>query len=125
MKITPRLLLIGLSLLGGSAPVSARASYRCLLVVNGRTFLAGSCDFEPIDKDGSFMFSKKGNPYFAYLLRYPDEGETWGSWNESPDSSHADASLGLMRRQGACWINVTRGFSGGEPGTNKICAWKT
>ena len=124
MKITPRLLLIALALLVAATPVSARTKYRCLLVVDGRTFLTGPCDFEPIDKDGSFMFRKKGNSYFAYLLRYPDKAETWGSWNESPSSSHADASLGLMRQQGACWINATRGLSGGGPGTNKICAWK-
>ena len=68
------------------------------------------------------MFSKNGNPYFAYLLRYP--GETYGSWNENPKSTHADAELGRMRQQGACWINVERSWSGGEAGTNKICTWR-
>ena len=122
MKLRRGFLLIGLALVVSATPASGRSKYRCLLVVNGRTFLSGPCNFEPLDKDGSFMFGQKGNPYFAYLLRYPNE--TWGSWNENPQSSHADASLGSMRQQGACWINVTGGFSGGEPGTNKICAWK-
>jgi len=122
MKITFSLLVAGLALLSAATPGSAETKYRCLLVVNGRTFLSGSCDFEPIDKDGSFMFSKKGNPYFAYLLRYPDEA--YGSWNEDPDSLRAYADLGPMRRQGACWVNKYRYANSGEPGTTKICAWK-
>ena len=122
MTIARKSLQAAFALLLTSSPAFARSTYRCLLIANGRTVLSGPCDLSWLDKSGSFAFSKAGNPYFAYLNRYAEE--TWASWNESPDSTHADASLGEMRRQGACWINTTPGMDGSAPGKNKLCVWK-
>jgi hypothetical protein len=83
----------------------------CLLVVKGRTYLDGRCEYEA-DQDGSFrMF---GKDYFVYLnVHEKNRGDA--SWNADPKSTHAHNRIGDVRRDGACWVMGT---------DTRICAWR-
>ena len=87
---------------------------RCVLQVNGRSYLNGPCDISTIDRDGSFSIGtgKHRAKYFAYVTMDTDGAE--GFWNETPDASHAHSSLGMLHRAGACWVNSTA----------KVCAYR-
>ncbi|MCB1542674.1 MAG: RICIN domain-containing protein [Rhodoblastus sp.] len=80
---------------GASRPAS------CTLVVKGKTYINGPCDFDA-DKDGSFRIS--GKDYFAYVNVTGKTAEA--SWNADPKSTHAQAPLGVLTRKGACWENA-------------------
>lgn len=83
----------------------------CLLIVKGRTYLDGRCEYES-DPDGSFrMF---GKDYFVYLnVVEKNLGDV--SWNADPKSTHAHNRIGEVRRDGACWT-MNR--------DTRICAWR-
>lgn len=73
----------------------------CELQVKGKTYLKGTCMYDA-DPDGSFRLM--GNKYFVYL-NVLDGGVAGASWNETPESSHAQTPLGEdFKRKGACWI---------------------
>lgn len=73
----------------------------CELTVRGRTYIKGICQFAP-SAGGSFRINSDNN-YFAYVS-VVSPGVAEASWNGSPDSTHAHASLGSLKRSGACWI---------------------
>lgn len=81
----------------------------CLLTVNGKTYLSGTCKYDA-DADGSFRLF--GKQYFTYLNVF-ENGTAEASWNADPKSTHAQAPLGELKRQGACWVNTKV----------KLCAW--
>ncbi len=114
-KIAPAfpLFLICVTTLLLQKPVAAFMG-RCLLVVNGRTYLDGSCNIT-MDDDGSFTIGTgtPPAPYFAYVS-IVGKGVAYGSWNGTYNGSHAHASLGTLYRDGACWQNKKA----------KICAWR-
>lgn len=83
------------SALGASRPAS------CTLVVKGKTYINGPCEFDA-DKDGSFRISAKD--YFAYVNVTGKTAEA--SWNADPKATHAHAPLGVLTRKGACWENA-------------------
>ena len=87
--------LLSSGALGASRPAS------CTLVVKGKTYINGPCDFDA-DKDGSFRIS--GKDYFAYVNVTGKTAEA--SWNADPKSTHAHAPLGVLTRKGACWENA-------------------
>ena len=103
----PRLpALLALLLTAAAGPATAQAASRpvdCSLVVKGRSYLQGVCEFRPLGTDGSF--SLHGDAYFAYV-NLTGKGVAEGSWNADPRSTHAQAPLGELRRQGACWENA-------------------
>ena len=88
---------------------------KCLLQVDGKNYLNGQCNVDA-DSDGSFSIGtgesqgpNAGSPYFAYVNVVPgnsDNAEAW--WNETPRSTHANSSLGTVKRSNdnACWINA-------------------
>lgn len=82
---------------------------QCLLEVKGKTYLTGSCKYDG-DADGSFRLY--GKQYFVYLNTF-EKNKAEASWNASPQSTHAQAPLGELKREGACWVNKT----------TKLCAW--
>ena len=83
----------------------------CLMTVNGKNYIDGGCRFDA-DPDGSFrVFGKR---YFAYV-NVTSPGIADASWNFDPPTSSAQAPLGELRRNGACW----------ESPTVRICAWQT
>jgi hypothetical protein len=74
----------------------------CKLVVKGKTYIGGQCLFS-VEPDGSFQISSKD--YFAQVSVRGKTAEA--SWNADPKSTHAQARLGTLTRQGACWVNAT------------------
>ena len=82
---------------------------KCLLQVKGKTYLTGTCKYQA-DKDGSFRLF--GKDYFVYLNTL-EKNKAEASWNASPKSTHAQAPLGELKHEGACWVNKTA----------KVCAW--
>ncbi len=80
---------------------------KCVLNVGGKDYLNGPCEIEMLDKDGSFTVGASDtapSPYFAYVT-VTSPGVAEGSWNRDPKALHADAKLGELKRQGACWVN--------------------
>ena len=98
--------------LAGFAIAPALAAQRpasCTLIVKGKTYIEGECQFEA-DPDGSFRVT--GKDYFAYVNMIPGTKTAEASWNADPKATHAHAPLGVLTRKGACWENAT----------TKICA---
>ena len=75
----------------------------CELTVRGQAYLRGVCQFAPLT-DGGFTIT--GTEYFAYV-NVTGPGVAEASWNENPLSTHAQAPLGTVRRNGACWVGAT------------------
>lgn len=93
--------------------VAWAAPGKCLLVVDGRTYLNGPCPVS-IDKDGSFSVGTGPRAsYFAYV-NVDGSGSAKGYWNEERAATHAHSDLGDLRRNGACWTNERA----------IVCAWR-
>lgn len=84
----------------------------CMLTVNSEQIIDGNCWYNLFD-DGSFNILDNKYEYIATLL-IQDSGIGEAYWNEQPQSKHAHASLGKMKKNGACWSNEI----------HEICAWK-
>jgi hypothetical protein len=94
------------SVLGAAWPSSARAADErpvdCELAVRGKSYIKGVCWFRA-ETGGGFQIS--GGDYFAQVSFVgPGKGEA--HWNENPKSTHAQAPLGAVERQGACWVGA-------------------
>ncbi len=74
----------------------------CELTVRGKTYIRGVCQFRATG-DGGFQIS--GGDYFAYV-NVIGRGVAEASWNENPQSTHAQANLGTVTRKGACWVGA-------------------
>lgn len=84
---------------------------KCELTVDGQKLIDGKCEFTPIgDGDGSFIITGD-NGYFAYANR--DGSQMRGSWNGLDKDSKAHWDLGMLDRDGACWVNRSA----------RVCAW--
>lgn len=81
----------------------------CELTVEGKTWIRGACDFDA-EHDGSFVI-RSSNGHFAYANR--DGDRMRGSWNGPDQESRAHYELGMLSRDGACWVNAGA----------RICAW--
>jgi hypothetical protein len=89
---------------------------RCLIAVDGRTFLKGRCNIQ-IGSGGSFtvgVSDQSRSEHFAYVALDRGADAAFGYWNGVAAESHADEHLGLLKRKGACWSNSRA----------KICAWR-
>lgn len=86
---------------------------KCLLEVNEKKYINGACIID-MEQDGSFLIksSSKNLTYFAIVNVEKNSGV--GYWNKEPNSTHAHASLGDLKKKGGCWQNETA----------RICAWK-
>lgn len=106
-----KLLWIGLLGLWSNAAHATPAD--CLLVVGGKTYIKGVCEFSP---RGGGNFQISGKDYFAQLNINSEEngGKNTGSvnWNGEPGSAHAQGPGMEVRRKGVCW----------EGPSVKICA---
>lgn len=84
---------------------------RCELTISGKTWIDGPCEFTDIGGgDGSFIVTGT-NGYFAYANK--DGDQMRGSWNGEFKESRAHDDLGMLDRDGACWVNETA----------RLCAW--
>ena len=80
---------------------------RCLLQVNGRTYLDSVCNIDGNPADESFSIGTgehSRSKYFAYVNIEAD-GTAQGYWNGISAESHAHKELGRLVRQGECWVN--------------------
>ncbi|CEJ14863.1 hypothetical protein BN1110_05198 [bacterium YEK0313] len=79
---------------------------RCLLEINGRTYLEGACQIEQ-GSDTLRALPPDGRlpGYFGYLV-FDDATQAEGYWNGEPRASRAHNRLGTMRRDGDCWVNA-------------------
>lgn len=88
---------------------------KCLLQVNGQTYMDGECDVA-LERDGSFFMGAGHNVsprYFVYInIVFPNQAT--GNWNGREMESHAGEPLGNLVRNGDCWQNETV----------KACSWK-
>ena len=96
----------------GSAAIAVQRPALCKLVVKGKTYINGRCNFEDFG-DGSFAIGVLrdgqsipiGGFYFAYVIDV--HGNTAeAKWNEDRTESRANAPLGTLTRNGACWENA-------------------
>lgn len=89
------------------APAQAEMAKRCLIQVEGKTYLQGRC-LTHTEDDGSISVGtdgeKIGSPYFA-LIEITQDGTAKGFWSAVPKSTHAQSPLGTLRRSGPCWEN--------------------
>lgn len=88
---------------------------RCMIQVKQKTYLNGPCEITINDSQGSFSIGAgetHRSKYFAYVNMQDDGAH--GYWNETPGSNHAHTSLGILKRDGACWKNETA----------RVCAYK-
>ncbi|WP_342358843.1 hypothetical protein [Terrarubrum flagellatum] len=106
-----RALIVGLiCLAAGSA--SARSGDRCLLVVDGKTYLDGPCPVD-VKPGGNYMIGNtKKITYFA-TVQSKGVGAAAGFWNEQRGAGDARTPLGDLRQNGPCWTNDRA----------VICAW--
>jgi hypothetical protein len=94
----------------------------CLIVVDGKTYVNGPCQYDPFDTDGSFTLGDyvithrgvdaahtRGRGTFVQI----DASNGTATWNEG-GAYHAQAELGAVHKAGACWVGARA----------KVCAWK-
>lgn len=113
MKTKPSLLILAtFTAVIVALPAQARLA-KCLLQVEGQTYIDGPCDFEPSRKgDGSFQITGESGKHFAYVYVEGD-GKASAHWNGILGENRAHDPLGMLTRDGACWSNATA----------KLCAW--
>ena len=71
----------------------------CTLIVNGKSYIGGICEFQHDDSNGSF--SIYGDKYWAMVNVENGKGEA--SWNGVPYATAAQTELGDVHRVGGCW----------------------
>src|SRR4051794_17621738 len=104
----------------GLVCITAREAHafpgECLLVVNGRSYLNGTCNIT-MEADGSFSIGtgeRHRSRHFAMVQIDSSDGRARGYWNGVAAASHAHDDLGTLVRQGGCWVNKVA----------KVCAWR-
>jgi len=85
----------------GEAP--SRRITECSLIVDGKSFISGPCDFSPRG-GGSFMIMK-GRRFAVVDVDPNQRNGAQGYWNENPLSYHAESELGTLERHDECWSN--------------------
>ena len=67
----------------GERAIAEQPQALCNLVVDGKTYIIGLCDFEVIDPDGSFTIT--GKVHFAYFTVKGNAADA--TWNRDPNRS--------------------------------------
>lgn len=80
----------------------------CYLKVDRVVRVKGRCLVFPMGKDeytlNTWDHGKPAHSHFAMVSANPD-GTATASWNADPDDDRAMDPLGIVIRQGNCWIN--------------------
>lgn len=113
MKNKPSLsIFVSFVVVIAALPAQARPA-KCLLQVEGQTYIDGPCDFAPLDSgDGSFQITGESGKHFAYVY-VEGGGKASAHWNGILGEIRAHDPLGKLTRDGACWANANA----------KLCAW--
>lgn len=80
---------------------------KCVLRVDGKTYLNGTCPIT-LDKGGDFTVGSDGTTmakYWATVSVDKEKGTADGWWNGEEGATHAHDPLGTLTRRGACWAN--------------------
>jgi hypothetical protein len=77
---------------------------RCLLIVEGKTYLDGAC---PVDVKPGGNLMVGGGRKITYLatVQPKSAGVADGFWNQQRGASDARTPLGELRQNGPCWAN--------------------
>lgn len=135
-----RNLLVPLIVIGAVAtildnPASAKSA-KCLLIVDGKTYINGYCDFQFGGRNGSFSFDDKKlrlecsffdlgpgqcsgaatrvvrkGTFGGLRIERPGVGQMY--WNAGASRKGSDVIQEPLYRNGACWENARV----------KLCAW--
>jgi Ricin-type beta-trefoil lectin domain len=92
-------LLLACVLLLFSPVFAATRPVDCTLIVDGKSYIGGVCEFVRGDKNGSF--SIYGDKYWATVNIENGKGDAY--WNGVPYATHAQAQLGEVHQVGGCW----------------------
>lgn len=84
----------------------------CLLFVEGREIIRGTCMFWPSGRDGSFQIMSLNGSSFAQV-DVDRPGVAQGYWNGGNYQGRAHDHLGTLTRNEACWTSETA----------SVCAW--
>lgn len=125
-------------------PVRAETlNARCLLQVNGSTYLDDLCNFTSDTDSDSFTDAKiqitcpdgvdaSQESCYGYQQRvtrpgafgvlFRESGVGRLCWNQKT-STHAQSCFDGLRRAGACWSNPNASTASGEIDDVKFCAW--
>lgn len=106
-----RAILIALALVASGAAWASPG--RCLLVVEGKTYLNGPCPVE-VGRGGSVTVGGGPRAPFFAVVNPAGNGLGKGYWNEERGATHAHTDLGDLRRNDACWSNERA----------IVCAWR-
>jgi hypothetical protein len=113
------LAVIGLlGFIAGAATPGRADEGRCLITVEGRTYLKGRCNIE-IRPGGSFTVGAgeySRSKYFASVILDENSRTAHGYWNGAGAEDHAHVDLLELTRNGACWSNKRK--------RARICAWR-
>lgn len=101
-------IVAALAIVLSSGGASAENISACPLIVGGKQYIDGPCEFDPLG-GGNFKIMKE--PWFAYVNLRSDQRDTAdGSWNENPGSNHAESQLGVLVHRGECLSNEHAGI---------------
>lgn len=116
-----------------------RLNANCLLVINGKTYLDGLCEYSRLPGGGDFFKDDRvvigcqpggGGPcyvtkpgVFGYL-NPSSRGNASLCWNHM-GSAHAQTCFLRLTRSGACWKNpaAQNMYDSSSPADIKFCAW--
>jgi hypothetical protein len=106
--------------LSGPALAGSDIVRKCLMQVDGKTYINGPCRFARVSDsdDGSFgiesLTPKRPGKSWPWQVTVGPDGGYWNNDEGHPALHQHDNFGGPMRRQGACWVNARA----------KVCAWK-
>ncbi|MBW6524299.1 hypothetical protein KZ810_12390 [Sphingomonas sp. RHCKR47] len=92
-------------------PAPTRSAMRdCYLKVDGVVQVSGRCRVFPMGKDqytlNTWDGGKPAQPHFAVVTKNSDADTTaTATWNADPADDHAMDPLGIVARDGDCWVN--------------------
>ena len=100
--------MLGLAVVMISPVPAAAATGKCMLSVSGRVYMNSRCNVDTSAPDGSFSIGTgehRRSKYFAMVNVDPTTGFARGYWNGKAAESHAHEELGILVKQGSCWVN--------------------
>ena len=92
---------------------------KCLMEVDGKTYINGPCNFARHEEGGGFAIEGLNNRQidrgiWPWSASVSAEGGFWNNDGGYPASHQHDTFGGPMWREGACWVNARA----------RVCAWK-
>lgn len=106
-----RAILVALAMVVSGA--ASAAPGRCLLIVEGKTYLNGPCPVAVARSGSLTVGGGRGLSYFA-VVNPAGDGTAAGFWNEERGATHAHTDLGTLHRSDACWTNARA----------VVCGWR-